>query len=76
MSADKLKKKARAFAFIRYLNNNLNGYRIGNACDTVNGRPSPIMRYCLKKGYAKMRREVRSATSSYGIVSRTIFDAN
>jgi hypothetical protein len=72
MSADKQKKKARAFAFIRELGSYLNGFGIDDARMYVNRKPSPIMKYCLKKGYAVLRRENRGGPKS----SRTIFDAN
>jgi hypothetical protein len=56
MSADKHKKRDRAFAFIRSLRKGYRGFPRGEAKTRFSGCVSPIMKYCVDRGFAVIRR--------------------
>ncbi len=59
MSADKHKKRDRAFAFIRDLRRGGRGYPRGEAKFAMSGPPTPVVRYCLGRGLATIRRAAK-----------------
>lgn len=56
MSNDKRKKHDRAMAFIRSLRAGYRGFPKGEAKMTFSGPPSAMIRYCVNKGLASVRR--------------------
>ena len=77
MSADKHKKRDRAFAFIRSLGTQQAGWKInrheerwGPRQRTFSGPMTDLMRYCVDRGLAKIVRQGRG-----GRANRNVFDA-
>ncbi|MGY3393413.1 hypothetical protein ACVWW6_006004 [Bradyrhizobium sp. USDA 3311] len=70
MSKDKRKKHLRAMAFLRHVNAECRPpYWGSNGRVYVNRKLSRVMRYCIDRGLAQLRREERG-----GSASRTVFD--
>lgn len=72
MSADKQKRRARAFAFLRLLYQGGRGFPVGVGKETLSGPLSRTVRYCLDKGYATLRRtrpgELRGARARHNLL--------
>ena len=69
MSADKRKRKARAYAMIREMNARSFHPCVGLCAPTISRRPGPDLRYAIKRGMVKLRRVSRFAN-----VARTHVD--
>lgn len=76
MSADKNRRRDRAYAFIRNLRHGGRGFPRGEAKTDVSGRLSSVMRYCLDRDLATMSRIRRPSYGSGVSNRRNIFNAD
>lgn len=74
MSADKHKRRDRAFAFIRSLRTGWHGFPKHIRKARISGPLTPVMKYCIKKGYAKITR-TKPGMMHRSYSRHTIFDA-